>query len=393
MTKPRKVCVVTGSRAEYGLLRPLLAAIQSDAALQLQVVVSGMHLSSKFGNTWRDVVTDGYQIDERVEMPLASDTEHAINIAMGQGQIGFSTAWKRLQPDIVLVLGDRFEIMAAVTAAMLHRIPIAHVHGGEASEGQIDEAIRHSITKMAQLHFTAAEPYRQRVIQLGEDPAHVHNVGALAADNIASLPLLDKTALEDAINFPLDDPLFLVTYHPVTLSEAETESGIEALLQALDRFPEARIIFTQANADTGGCLVNQRIDAYVARNSDRCTTHKALGAVRYLSAMRMATAVIGNSSSGIIEAPIMGVPTVNIGDRQRGRLRAASILDCAEDTDAIVVAIEQCRISEFRQRIAAMDSPYGDGHAADRICRILRETELDGLIHKRFHDINCREVK
>lgn len=388
MADRRKVCVVTGSRAEYGLLRPLLSAIKEDAALRLQVVVTGMHLSSKYGNTWRDVVADGFEIDERVEMPLASDTAHAINIAMAQGQVGFSTAWQRLRPDLVVVLGDRFEIMAAAIAAMIHRLPIAHIHGGEASEGLIDEAIRHSISKMAQLHFTAADPYRKRVIQLGEDPRHVHNVGALAADNIAALPRLSRPALEEAIGFDLNGPLFLVTYHPVTLSETETASGIDALLEALEQFPEARVIFTQANADTGGCLVNHRIDSYVSRHPDRCASFKSLGAVRYLSAMRLASAVIGNSSSGIIEAPIMGVPTVNIGDRQRGRLRAASILDCAEDASAIVEAINQAQTGDFRRRIADMPSPYGDGQTAQRICRHLREAELDGLINKRFHDLD-----
>lgn len=384
----RRICIVTGSRAEYGLLRPLIQRVQDDPALTLQLVVTGMHLSPRFGHTIQQILDDGFVIDAQLDIELNDDSPHGIAHSMALGLTGLTDIYAQLQPDIVVLLGDRFEILSAAQAAMLHCLPIAHIHGGEASEGLIDEAIRHSITKMAHLHFTAAEVYRNRVIQLGEDPEHVHNVGALAADNISALPLLDKATLEEAIGFQLDEPLFLVTYHPVTLSEQETATGINALLEALSAFPEARVIFTQANADTGGSLVNERIDEFVSRHSDRCASFQALGAIRYLSAMRLATAVIGNSSSGIIEAPILKVPTINIGHRQRGRLRAASIIDCTDDAAAITRAIKQAQSPEFTAKIAHMESPYGSGHTAERICQYLRETELGGLIHKRFHAFN-----
>lgn len=388
MTEQRKICVVTGSRADYGLLRPLLTAIRTETHLKLQLMVTGMHLSSEFGNTWRAIVDDGFDIDERVEMLLASDSEHAISSAMALGLVGFSNAVQRLRPDIIALLGDRFEIMAAAMAAMLHRIPIAHIHGGEVSEGAFDEAIRHSITKMSQLHFTATDAYRKRVIQLGENPRLVHNVGALAADNIAALPLLNKKVVEREIDMPLDGLVLLVTYHPVTLSEEDTVTGVEALLKALDYFPEARVVLTRANADVGGSLVNLRFEKYATDRAARCVVFNALGTVRYLSVMRLATAVVGNSSSGLIEAPIMGVPTVNIGDRQRGRLRVESIIDCNEDATNIAQAIKQAQSKDFRSRIAGMQSPYGDGKTAPRICRYLSRLNLEGLVKKHFHDID-----
>jgi UDP-N-acetylglucosamine 2-epimerase (non-hydrolysing)/GDP/UDP-N,N'-diacetylbacillosamine 2-epimerase (hydrolysing) len=384
----RKICVVTGTRAEYGSLYWLLREIQADDALQLQLAVTGMHLSPEFGLTIRDIEADGFAVDERVEMLLSSDTPVGIAKSVGIGVIGFADAFARLQPDVVVVLGDRFEILAAAQAALVARIPIAHLHGGETTEGVFDEAIRHSITKMAHLHFVAAEPYRRRVIQLGEAPSRVWNVGAPGLDHLRRTRLLDRAAFEHAIDFDLGEPTFLVTYHPATLSERSPGEAARELLRALDRFASARILFTKTNADTGGRVINEMIDAYVAEHSERARAFTSLGQQRYLSALNLVNLVIGNSSSGVIEAPAFNVPTVNIGPRQQGRLRAVSVVDCSVDADDIATAIERALSNEFKASLQDMKLPYGQGDTAQKIASVLRESILgEGLLMKRFFDV------
>ncbi len=387
MTERRKICVVTGSRAEYGLLYWLLKDIQTDSELELQLVVTGMHLSPEFGLTWQQIAADGFVIHRKVEMLLSSDTPVAIAKATGLGLIGFADALNDLQPDILVVLGDRFEIFAAAQAAMHLRIPIAHIHGGELSEGAIDDAIRHAISKMAHLHFTAAEAYRQRLIQLGEQPERVFNVGAPGMDNVYKLPLLDRVALEQAIDFKLGERNLLVTFHPVTLENATAAEQFTELLRALDDFPDAHIIFTHANADAEGRVIARMIENYRARYPQRVTSFVSMGSLRYLSALRHVDAVVGNSSSGLLEAPACKTATLNIGDRQRGRLCAASVLHCEAEAGEIRQALQRIWSGELKPLLAAQENPYGHGGASSGIKQILKSAGLDGLLKKRFHDL------
>ncbi len=381
----RTVCVVTGSRAEYGLLFWLLKGIDADPRLRLQLAVTGAHLSPEFGLTVRQIETDGFTPDARVDMLLSTDTPVGIAKSIGLGVIGFADALDRLRPDLLVILGDRFEILAAAQAAMVLRIPIAHLHGGELTEGLIDEAIRHSLTKMSHLHFVAAEPYRQRVIQLGEAPERVWTVGATGLDAIRLASRMNRTELSESVGFDLTDPYFLVTYHPVTLDAAAC--GIAPLLAALAEFPEHRILFTGVNADPDNAPIRAAIAAFAADRPGRVHAAVSLGQQRYLSALAHADAVIGNSSSGILEAPSFRVPTVNIGDRQRGRLRAASVIDAAEDADSIAAAIRRALSDGFRSGLATMQSPFGDGHASERILEIIATHPLDSLLMKRFGDL------
>ncbi|MDT4332567.1 UDP-N-acetylglucosamine 2-epimerase [Methylomonas sp. MS20] len=383
----RKICVVTGSRAEYGLLYWLLNEIQADPDLTLQLVATGMHLSPEFGLTWRQIEADGFSIARKVEMLLSSDTPTGISKAMGLGLIGFADAFGELNPDIVVVLGDRFEIFAAAQAAMNLRIPIAHIHGGELSEGAVDDAIRHALTKLSHLHFTAAEVYRQRVIQLGEQPQRVFNVGAPGLDNIARLPLLDRAGLEQAIDFKLAERNLLATFHPATLEAETAAEQFQQLLQALDAFPEVRVIFTYSNADAGGRVIAGLIEDYLARWPERVAAFVSLGSLRYLSAMRHVDAVVGNSSSGLLEAPAFKIPTVDIGDRQRGRLCAASVLHCPPQAEAIQAALEKVWSGELAETLANLHQPYGTGGASARIKDLLKRSDLGDLLKKRFYDI------
>ena len=381
----RKICFVTGTRAEYGLLYWLMKEVQADRDLQLQIIATGMHLSPEFGLTYRTIVEDGFSIDAKVEMLLSSDTAVGIAKSIGLGVIGFADALERSRPDLLVVLGDRYEVLAAAQAALVARIPVAHIHGGETTEGAIDESIRHAVTKMSHLHFVAAEPYRTRVIQLGEHPDTVFNVGSLGIENIRRLRLLDKSRLEESIEFRLDDPFFLVTYHPATLGATAPRAAMQALLDALDRFPEAKIILTKPNSDTDGRVLCQMIDEYARRNEGRAVAFTSMGQLRYLSALGMAAAVIGNSSSGIIEAPACNTPTVNIGDRQSGRLKAASIIDCLEETESISAAIAKALSPSFRARAGEGVSLYGRGESASDIKKHLKHAELG--VTKPFYDL------
>lgn len=383
----RRICVVTGSRADYGLLTPLLRQLVAEPAAELHLAVTGSHLAPEFGLTCRAIEADGFEIHSRVEMLLSSDTPTGIARSMGLAVMGFADVFAASKPDLVVLLGDRYEILAAAQAAMLARLPIAHIHGGETTEGAIDEAIRHSLSKMSHLHFTSADPHRRRVIQLGEQPERVFNVGALGIDNIVGHSLLTRDELERSLEIGLQAPLFAVTYHPATLGHLGAGPAIAALLGALQRFPTASCVFSMANADPDGQEINRMIEQFVASNPGRAIAVKSLGQHRYLSLMRHADCVVGNSSSGILEAPALGVPTVNIGDRQKGRLRSASVIDCDEGEAEIIAALQRALDPAFRQIVEGADTPYGDGKAAPRIARVLLDYPLDGLLQKRFHDL------
>lgn len=383
----RKICVLTGSRAEYGLLRPLMVLIRDSKEMELQVVVTGMHLSAEFGSTWKRIEEDGFAIARKVEMLLSSDSAVGVSKSMGLGQIGFADAFEELAPDLLIVLGDRFEILPAVAAAAIACIPVAHLHGGERSEGAVDEQIRHAVTKLSHLHFTSTEEYRRRVIQMGEPPDRVFNVGAIGLDNIKDLAPTPRALLEQDLGFALGARNLLVTFHPATLSGAPPEEQFRALTEALDRFADAHLIFTKANADAGGRILNQLTETYVASRPGKAVLFSSLGQQRYLSLMGLVDAVVGNSSSGIIEAPSFRIPTVNIGDRQKGRVRAASVIDCLPESDSISAAIGKALSAPFRAGLASMANPYGSGNTAPAIARILAFAPWDGLIRKAFHDL------
>jgi UDP-N-acetylglucosamine 2-epimerase (non-hydrolysing)/GDP/UDP-N,N'-diacetylbacillosamine 2-epimerase (hydrolysing) len=361
--------------------------VEADSDLLLQLVVTGAHLAPEFGNTVSVIEDDGFTIHERVDIEVGDDSAVGVARSLGLAVIGLSEAFDILKPDIVVVLGDRYEILAAAEAAMIARIPIAHIHGGEATEGSIDEAIRHSVTKMAHLHFASADEYRDRVIQLGESPERVFNVGAIGIDNIVNLGFLALPELEQDTGLDLADGYFLVTYHPVTLSDEDPAKAVGELLAALDKFPSHRVVITGVNADSGWNSISRSFSEYIKANTDRVSLHTSLGRLRYLSAMKHAAAVIGNSSSGIVEAPAMKVPTVNIGERQRGRVRATSVIDCAEKADNITAAVEKALSGEFRKTLPGVRNPYGEGGASKRIQEILKGTDLSGILMKRFHNI------
>lgn len=381
----RKICIVTGARAEYGLLYWLMKEVGADPDLQLQIIATGMHLSPEYGSTYQQIETDGFSIDAKVEMLLSSDSPVGIAKSMGLGVIGFADALDQLEPDILVVLGDRFEILAAAQAAMVARIPIAHIHGGETTEGAFDESIRHAITKMAQWHFVAAEPYRKRVIQLGETSDRVFNFGAPGLDHLQRLEWIDRPSLEKSLAIKLDPPVFLVTYHPATLSQQKPIAALNELLAALDEFPQATTIFTYPNADTGGRALIERLDQWVATNRHHAKAFVSLGQQRYLSLMHEADVIIGNSSSGLTEAPALKKATVNIGDRQKGRLRASSIIDASEEKELIVAAINKALSKEFRAELPFTKSLYGSGDVSRRIKDTLKTVTLQ--TQKAFFDI------
>ncbi|MDP2939779.1 MAG: UDP-N-acetylglucosamine 2-epimerase [Candidatus Omnitrophota bacterium] len=368
-----KVCIVTGSRAEYGILHPLLSKIKSDRGFQLQLIATGMHLSSEFGLTYKEIEKDGFKINEKVEMLLSSDTEMGIAESIGLGITGFADAFARLKPDLIVLLGDRFEIFAVAIAAFVMRLPIAHIHGGELTEGAMDDAFRHSITKMSYLHFTSTEEYRRRVIQLGESPERVFNVGALSIDNIRSTKLLKREELEKKLNFTFGKRNVLVTFHPVTLENNTAALQFKELLKALDDFKDLKIIFTKPNADTNGRVIIKLIDKYTRDNRNRAVSIVSLGTQMYFSTIKVVDAVVGNSSSGIIEVPAFGRPIVNIGDRQKGRIKAPSIIDCEPQKNAIYKGIVKAFSVDFRQFCKKVRNPYGDGNAAERITKIIKE--------------------
>ena len=379
----RKICVVTGSRAEYGLLRGLMQAIQADSDLQLQVIATNMHLSPDFGLTYREIENDGFVIDRKVEMLISSDTANGTTKSVGLGVIGFADAFEELKPDLIVVLGDRYEQLAIVGAATLYKIPIAHLHGGEITEGAYDNGIRHAITKLSHLHFTSTEEHRHRVIQMGEQPQFVFNVGAPGIENIKKIQPLNKIELEKSLNFELSTKCLLVTYHPVTLESHTAADQIDNILKVLDEFKDYHVIFTYPNSDTDGRVIIERINEYVAKNPDRCLALPSLGIKRYLSTLRYVQCVIGNSSSGIIEVPSFHIPTLNIGDRQKGRLAAESVINCGTSTKEISDALTKVMSMDCR----GIQNPYEGKDTANEILKELKAADLNKIIYKNFYDI------
>jgi UDP-hydrolysing UDP-N-acetyl-D-glucosamine 2-epimerase len=382
-----KICIVTGTRAEYGLLKPLIEKISADDYFTLQLLVTGAHLSPEFGLTYRQIEADGFKIDAKVEMLLSSDTAEGITKSMGLGMIGYADALKQLSPDLLVILGDRYEMLAVASTALIFRIPITHIHGGELTEGAYDDSIRHAITKMSALHFTSTEAYRQRVIQLGEQPDNVFNVGAIGLDNFRSLKLLSKREIEEDLNITFNQFNYLVGFHPETLSNYSVEAQFDALLQAIDKERDSFFIFTKANADNNGRIINQMMEAYVKKHPEKSALFASLGSVRYLSVMKQVTAVVGNSSSGIVEAPSAQTATINIGDRQKGRIQAESIINCNANKEDITSAFNIAKSEEFRKKIEDVTNPYGNGTASTQIMKILRSLSPDRLSHKTFYDI------
>lgn len=384
----RKICVVTGTRAEYGLLSRLMRLIKESDQTELQIIATNMHLSPKYGNTYQEIEKDGFVIDKKI--PILNEEKDDANAtikSMAKALSGFADAYDELKPDLVVVLGDRYEILAAATAALIESIPIAHIHGGEITEGAYDDAIRHSITKMSHLHFTSTEEYRRRVIQLGEQPERVFYVGALGVENITSIPLMAKEEVEESIGFMIDRNTILVTYHPVTLSRVDVKTLIKDFLSALQERTNLRIVFTMPNSDNGGSIISKEIEQFVARNNDRAICFKSLGIKRYLSLMKQVSAVVGNSSSGILEAPSFRIPTLNIGDRQTGRVAAESVYNCAPDKVSILTGLDFIFSDAFKEKAAQAVNPYDKSGTADAIFNVIKSYPLNQLEHKHFFDI------
>lgn len=388
----KKICVVTGTRSEYGLLTRLMRMIQQDAELELQIIATNMHLSPAFGLTCREIENDGFRIDRKVEMLLSADTRTATLKSLGVELFGLADAYEALRPDLIVLLGDRYEMLGAASAALIMRIPVAHISGGDVTEGAYDDAIRHAISKMSHLHFTSNEEARRRVIQLGEQPERVFNVGSTGIDNIRHMSLLGREALEESIGFQLGEHCMLVTFHPVTLEEETARTQFETLLQAVDE-TEYRLIFTKPNSDSGGADIGRMTDDYVATHSGKAACFTSLGYLRYLSALQDVDVVVGNSSSGLIEAPSFGIPTVNIGDRQKGRLRADSVLDCSPCTADIRRTLAKALSPDFRKQARQTVNPYEQPDSSRKIYEHIKACRPEELVLKRFHDIvpNSRE--
>ena len=385
----KKICIVTGTRAEYGLLKPVIEKVHNSDSLELQLVVTGMHLSPEFGLTYQEIERDGYPITSKIEMLLSSDTSVGITKSMAVALMGFAECFENNKPDMVVILGDRYEMLMVATAAMIARIPISHIHGGELTEGLIDEAIRHSITKMSFLHFTATEEYRRRVIQLGEQPERVFNIGALGVENIKTISLLAKEELENAVGFKLKRKMIMVTYHPVTLDNLSAKQQFSNILCALDEYKDYFIIFTKANSDTDGRIINHMIDEYVHVNSDRSIAFTSLGQLRYLSILPFCSFVLGNSSSGLIEVPSFKIPTINIGDRQRGRVCSDTVCSCGSSLEEIKTAIDTVTSEEWKRRVAVSDNPYEGKNTSQQIVNIMEDVLNRGIdIKKMFYDMS-----
>lgn len=385
----RKVCVVTGTRAEYGLLSRLMWLIRADHDLTLQIIATNMHLSPEFGLTYKEIEADSFTIDKKVEMLLSSDTSNAITKSIGLATIGFADAYEDLQPDILLILGDRFEILAAATAALIYKIPVAHLHGGERTEGVYDDAIRHAITKMSHLHFVSTEIYRQRVIQMGEHPSTVFNVGALGCENAKSFELMRKDELEESLGFKLDRNTILVTYHPVTMECNTSEQQFRELLSAIDLFPELKVVFTMPNSDTDGRIIMRIIKEYVAKNPERTVWFDSLGSYRYLSVLQYIGGVVGNSSSGIIEVPSFHIPTINIGDRQKGRVAAASVLNCRPTRKDIQQRLATILAPGYLNFLVSVTNPYDIPDTATKILDTLKRQPISFI--KSFYSLSVDE--
>lgn len=385
------ISVLTATRAEYGLLKPIITKLKAVEEFDVRIVVTGAHLSPEFGLTHRFIESDGFAIDQKIEILLSSDTPTAISKSMGLAMISFADYFERLDPDLLIVLGDRYETLAVAATAMNQRIPIAHLYGGETTEGAIDESIRHAITKLSYLHFTSTEEYRNRVIQLGEHPERVFNVGAIGIENILNEPMLDREELEHDLGIDLTKPYAMVTFHPVTLENNSSEKQIEALLEVCREHEDLNFIFTKANADAEGRIINQHIDQH-ARTNGNIFAFTSLGMRRYLSALKYCAMVIGNSSSGLLEAPSFGIPTVNIGDRQKGRLQADSVINCEPFKGDIREAIDHAMSPKFMEIAKKTHNPYGEGITSDRVIEVIREYMFHHRIDlkKKFYDSEVR---
>lgn len=383
----KTIAVLTATRAEYGLLSPIIHALKDCGEFRVKVVVTGAHLSPEFGLTYKEIIKDGIEIDKKIEILMSSDTPSAISKSMGMAMLGFADYFDEHRPDALLVLGDRYETLAVCCAAMNAQIPIIHLYGGETTEGAIDEAIRHSITKMSYLHLTSTERYRKRVIQLGEDPKRVVVVGSIGVENALTLDLMSREELAESIQFALDCPYAVATFHPVTLEGHNAEAQFNEVLEAFTRNTQMKYIITKANADSEGRVINRMIDEYVATH-DNAFAIESLGVVRYLSALKYAEMVIGNSSSGLIEVPSFGIPTVNIGDRQKGRLKAESVIDCQADRESICAAIAKAESAEFKALCRKVVNPYGDGHTSEKVVWAIKEMMSEEVdLKKKFYDI------
>lgn len=382
----RRICVITGTRAEYGLLLLLMQRIRDDLQCELQLVATGMHLAPEFGSTYQEIEADGFRIDRKVEMLLSSDSAVGTGKSVGLGVIGFADTFEQLQPDLIVVLGDRFEILAAVTAALFFRIPVLHLHGGEVTEGVVDESMRHAITKMSHVHCVATEEYRDRVIQLGEQPERVYCVGGLGVDAIRHLRLLDRLELEAFLDFKLKDKNLLITFHPATVDGDSATSQMAELLAALEEMSDTGLIFTLPNADAGGRQLITMLKAFVVEHPN-ARAFPSLGQLRYLSCMSLCDGVVGNSSSGLLEAPSMKKGSVNIGNRQHGRQQADSIINCQPTRQEIKAAITRLYSPHFQLGLSKVSNPYGDGGATDRVLALIKQLKLDGLAQKTFHDL------
>lgn len=382
----RKICVVTGGRSDYGLLKWLMKAIEADKDLELQVIATGMHLSPKFGFTVNEIEQDGFKVDEKIECLDASDSALDTTSAMARTMIGCSEAYSRLRPDLVLVPGDRFEIFSAVAAALVSNIPVAHLHGGEVTSGAIDESFRHAITKMSALHFVANDEYRSRVVQMGENPHHVYNVGGLGVDAIINLDLLDKEQISRSLGINFLSKSLLITFHPETATSNSAEHQIKEIIKALADLNDTTLIFTMPNADVGNSIITDSIRNFVAQGTNRYY-FESLGQTRYLSMLSLVDGVLGNSSSGLAEAPSFKIGTINIGDRQNGRIQASSVLNCEASQSHIAIALEEMYSDGFQSRLKTTVNPYGTGGASQRIVEILKEVNFEGLIMKSFNDL------
>lgn len=382
----RKICFVTGTRAEYGLLSRLMRLVKEDKDLQLQAIATNMHLMPEYGETYKEIEKDGFIIDKKVYMHKPSDDAHGIISSMAEEMQGMNDALSELKPDILVLLGDRYEILVAAQVALIHRIPIAHIHGGEVTEGAFDDAIRHSVTKMSSLHFTSCEEYRHRVIQMGEQPSRVFDVGSLGVENIKAVPLMTKDELEASLDFKIDTQTILVTYHPVTLG-GDPAKDIREFLDALDQFKDLKVIFTMPNSDTGRDAIALAVENYVEKHSNSAKAYTSLGLKRYLSTLQFVKAAVGNSSSGIIEVPSFGIPTLNIGDRQKGRLASKSVVNCGTSKDEVIAGLKLCLSEEMQKAAKTYENPYAKPDTANLIYQELKNVELAGLNLKTFYDL------
>ena len=387
-----RICVFTSTRADYGLLYPTMKALQGSADFELSILASGSHLSADFGATLSEIEADGFTVSRKVEMLLASDSVVGVGKSMGLGLLGYVQALDELRPDLLLLLGDRYETLAVASAATVLRIPIAHCHGGETTEGAMDEAFRHAITKMSHLHFVSTEQYRRRVIQLGEHPDRVHLVGALRLENIDRATLMSREELEISLEWELGQRFLLITFHPVTLESQSSLVQVEELLSALDQLPGVRLLFTMPNADTDGRVIVSKLKSYVKENSDKAICFESLGRLRYLSAVRHCAGVVGNSSSGILEVPSLGVGTVDIGDRQKGRIAASSVIHCDPIRQDISKALDKLLSPDFRRQVKDVVNPYWHGRASEKIVQILEISQTTSLLKKQFFNVDIGKV-